>query len=72
MGLPAQKLTPKYAPCFDLEETLMDRLWPDTHSRKRHIGGALAVLCGIAASGDAVGPGIDKEQTDAATVGART
>jgi ribonuclease HII len=25
MGLPAQKLTPKYAPCFDLEETLMDR-----------------------------------------------
>ena len=25
MGLPAQKLVPKYAPCFDLEETLMDR-----------------------------------------------
>jgi ribonuclease HII len=25
MGLAAQKLTPKYAPCFDLEETLMDR-----------------------------------------------
>ncbi|HEY8276457.1 MAG TPA: ribonuclease HII [Methyloceanibacter sp.] len=25
MGLAAQKITPKYAPCFDLEETLMDR-----------------------------------------------
>jgi len=25
MGLAAQKLAPKYAPCFDLEETLMDR-----------------------------------------------
>jgi len=25
MGLPAQKSAPKYAPCFDLEETLMDR-----------------------------------------------
>jgi ribonuclease HII len=25
MGLPAQKSVPKYAPCFDLEETLMDR-----------------------------------------------
>jgi len=25
MGLPAQKSAPKYAPCFDLEEALMDR-----------------------------------------------
>jgi ribonuclease HII len=25
MGLPAQKTAPKYSPCFDLEETLMDR-----------------------------------------------
>ncbi|HLC09019.1 MAG TPA: ribonuclease HII, partial [Methyloceanibacter sp.] len=25
MGLAAEKSAPKYAPCFDLEETLMDR-----------------------------------------------
>ena len=43
---------------------------PTRDGRQRHVGGAHAVLRGIAAAGDAVGLGVDQEQADAAAVGA--